>query len=152
ALKGQLRGLRGADGNPIFQRAFNGRQDVQSDTNYELAGTPIYFSNNGAFDPAYKLVSGAFDQLVYAIRKDITIKIITEGVITDGAGNIEYNLPQQDMIALRAVMRLGWQVPNPANLVEEDSTARYPFAVLEPEATTYCILQHKNMLTLQVEQ
>jgi len=41
-------------------------------------------------------------------------------------------LAQQDMVALRAVMRLGWQVPNPINRIEEDADERYPFAALIP--------------------
>jgi hypothetical protein len=43
-----------------------------------------------------------------------------------------YNLAQQDMVALRAVMRIGWQVPNPINRVEETEANRYPFALLIP--------------------
>ena len=46
-------------------------------------------------------------------------------------GSIAYNLMQQDMVALRAVMRLGWEIPNPINSVEEDKAKRCPFAVLK---------------------
>ena len=52
--------------------------------------------------------------------KDITWKILTESVIQDGDGNIVYNLAQQNMIALRASMRLAWQVPNPKNSEASD--------------------------------
>ena len=38
---------------------------------------------------------------------------------------------QQDMVALRAVMRLGWEIPNPINSVETDKEKRCPFAVLK---------------------
>ena len=46
-------------------------------------------------------------------------------------GSIAYNLMQQDMVALRAVMRLGWEIPNPINSVKEDKAKRCPFAVLK---------------------
>ena len=35
------------------------------------------------------------------------------------------------MVALRVVMRLGWEIPNPVNALNE-SAARFPFASLKP--------------------
>ena len=49
-------------------------------------------------------------------------------------GSIAYNLMQNDMVALRAVMRLGWEIPNPVNAMAKDKTKRFPFAVLTPGA------------------
>ena len=40
-------------------------------------------------------------------------------------------LMQNDMIALRAVMRLGWEIPNPINALAKDKTKRCPFAILK---------------------
>lgn len=89
--------------------------------------------NNGALDPTLALqVSGDFQNLVYALRQDITYKILDQAVIQDAAGNIVWNLAQQDMVALRAVMRIAWQVPNPINTVEPTEANRFPFAVLLP--------------------
>ncbi len=39
---------------------------------------------------------------------------------------------QNDMVALRAVMRLGWEIPNPVNSQQKDKAKRCPFAVLAP--------------------
>jgi hypothetical protein len=64
------------------------------------------------------------------MRKDITWKLLTEAVIQDSSGNILVNLAQQDAVALRAVMRVAWQVPNPINHLQPDENERYPFAVL----------------------
>jgi hypothetical protein len=36
------------------------------------------------------------------------------------------------MVALRAMVRLGWQVPNPINRLNTNAVTRYPFAVLVP--------------------
>ena len=45
-------------------------------------------------------------------------------------GTIAYNLMQNDMVALRAVMRLGWEIPNPVNGLEKDKNKRFPFAAV----------------------
>jgi HK97 family phage major capsid protein len=127
AMRAKLRGLRDDNGQPIFVRS------MQDSTRYELDGEPIIFPTNGAIVATSSLlISGAFNQLVYAMRQDITYKVLTEAVIQDAEGNIVYNLAQQDMVALRAVMRLGWQVPNPISRVKENEAERYPFAVLVP--------------------
>lgn len=127
AMMAGLRGLRATTGEPIFATSM---KDVGS---YTLANQPVEFLNNGAVNPASALMfSGDWKQLVYSIRQDITYKILTEAVIQDGSGNILYNLPQQDMVALRAVMRLAWQVPNPISLMNTNAATRYPFAVLVP--------------------
>ena len=78
--------------------------------------------------------SGNFKQIVYAMRQDITYKILDQAVIQDSTGKIVYNLAQQDMVALRAVIRLAWQVPNPINRLDPNESSRYPIAVLKPTA------------------
>jgi hypothetical protein len=64
------------------------------------------------------------------MRQDMTYMISRESVITDAAGKVVVNLFQQDMVALRAVMRLGFALPNPINAMNETAATRYPFAVL----------------------
>ena len=128
-----LRGLRSAiEGIPLFMTLNGGTSGgMQQPTRYTLDGQPMVFPRNGAFDGALSdVITGDWTQLVYALRKDITYKILTEAVITDEFGQIVFNLPQQDMVALRAVIRLAWQVPNPINRVNDDGTTRYPFSVL----------------------
>lgn len=94
--------------------------------------TPIY--NLGGLWPtgasAAEYLVGDFTQLVVGIRQDMTYKVLTEGVITDAGGLIIYNLPQQDMIALRLVFRAGYAVANPINFQEPVEANRSPFAVL----------------------
>lgn len=128
SMRAALRSLRTQDGIPIFTRS------MQENNRYELDGEPMLFPRNGAVDPAQSLlISGDWKQLVYAIRKDITTKLLTEAVIQDPVtGDIVYNLAQQDMVALRVTMRLGWQVPNPINRLQQVEAQRYPFAVLTP--------------------
>ncbi len=126
-FKAKLRGLRDTTGQPIFTRT------PQDTTRYALDGAPIHFPENGSFFPNIaQLVVGNFSQAVYAIRQDITVKILDQGVIQDPVTKeIVYNLAQQDMIALRVVFRMGWALPNPATRLNEDRTG-CAFAYLEP--------------------
>lgn len=125
SMRAKLRGLKNANGDPLF------KSDMQSGTTYSLDGSPMNFPNNGSFDKSKALmISGDFSQLVYSIRQDITFKLFTEGVVQNTDGSIAYNLMQNDMVALRAVMRLGWEIPNPINSIQKDKTKRCPFAVL----------------------
>lgn len=131
SMRAKLRGLKDTTGNPIF------KSDMQNETTYSLDGSPMNFPNNGAFDKSKALmISGDFSQLVYAIRQDITFKLFTEGVVQNTDGSIAYNLMQNDMVALRAVMRLGWEIPNPINSMKTDKTKRCPFAILKAGTPT----------------
>lgn len=124
-MRGKLRGLKDTTGQPIF------KSDMQGATRYGLDGMDMYFPMNGAFDPNQaQMIVGDWSQLVYAIRQDMTFKIFTEGVIQDPSTKaITYNLMQNDMVALRAVMRLGWEIANPINAYNADITNPFPFSV-----------------------
>jgi HK97 family phage major capsid protein len=123
-MKRRLRNMRDSDGGLLFSNS------IQQAGAYILDGAPCLFPLNGAVSSTYYLLSGQWNQLVYAMRQDITYKILDQAVIQDGAGNIVYNLAQQDMVALRAVMRLGFALPNPINRVQGTTASRFPFAYL----------------------
>ncbi len=128
-MKSKLRAVRDAQGVPIFTRT------MQQATPYELDGAPIAFPENEAFTGTQaQMFSGNWRKLVYAMRQDITYAMATEGIIQDAAGSTLYNLFQQNMSAMRVIMRLGWQVPNPINRVQQVEASRYPFGVLLPAA------------------
>lgn len=122
-----LRGIKDTNGHPLFM------SDMKASTPYTLDGSPIAFPLNGSFDnSAALMVAGDFSQAVYAMRQDVTVKILDQGVIQDPSTKaIVYNLAQQDMIALRVVMRLGWALPNYATRLDEDRIT-VPFAYMEP--------------------
>lgn len=129
ALRAKLRGALDANRQPIFRSAYsNGNAGSMV---YELNGSPIHFPDNGAFDATEALLlAGNFRYARVAIRQDVTYKILTEAVISDADGKVILNLAQQDCVALRAVMRLGWALPKPINAVS--GVSYYPFAVLKP--------------------
>ena len=129
-MKALLRGLKDLDGQPIFKTTMQGK------TTYDLEGIRMDFPMNGAFDSdAVNMLLGDFSQLVYSIRQDIEFKLFTEGVVQDPqTGEILYNLMQNDMVALRATMRLGWEIPNPINAFNADNATRCPFAAYVPNS------------------
>lgn len=127
--KAELRGLQDTNGRPLF------RSDMQGATTYALDGAPLHFPENGGFDPSKALlVAGNWKKLVYSIRQDVTVKLLDQGVIQDpSTKEIVYNLAQQDMVALRVVMRMGWALPNPATRINSDRT-KVPFSYLTAAA------------------
>lgn len=143
-MRGKLRGLKDTTGQPIF------KSDMQGATRYGLDGMDMYFPMNGAFDPAQaQMIVGDWSQLVYAIRQDMTFKVFTEGVIQDPATkDIVYNLMQNDMVALRAVMRLGWEIANPVNAYNVDKANPFPFSVYGKAGTVATVTVDPATVTL----
>lgn len=124
AMRGKLRNARNFDGDPLF------KPSMQGATAYELDGSPIYFPTDGTMDSATaQIIAGQWPELVFAFRQDLTYKVLDQAVIQDAQGAIVYNLAQQDMVALRCVMRLGFALPNPINRVQQVEANRSPFAV-----------------------
>lgn len=120
-LKGKFRMMVDTTGQPI--------------KGTEIDSLSKAYVDNGAWDKTKaQMIVGDFTQAVYSIRQDITYKILTEAVIQDpSSGEILYNLAQQDMVALRCVMRLGWEIPNPINALNPNEETRFPFATILPE-------------------
>jgi hypothetical protein len=81
-----------------------------------------------------KLIAGDWTQGIIGVRQDVTWKMLDQAVITDANGQIVFNLPQQDMVAMRVVCRYGFQVPNPINRMNQVEANRYPFSVLRDAA------------------
>lgn len=134
-MRSKLRGLRDSQSQPIFKAL--AKEGMQGSTIYTLDGEQMIFPRNGSIVPTRSMmISGDWSKLIYAIRKDITWKLLDQAIIQDPTtGEIVYNLAQQNMIGLRSCMRIAWQVPNPINRLNEDDDTRYPFATLIPEGS-----------------
>jgi HK97 family phage major capsid protein len=125
SMKRKLRNVRDEVGQPIFVA------DMKEKTPYTLDGAPCYFPTDGSMDAATALaIAGQWDQLVWAYREEIRYEILKEAVIQDASGAIIYNLAQQDMVALKAVMYIAVALPNPINRKQPTKALRYPVAVL----------------------
>lgn len=121
--RAMLRGITDKNGQPLFRSGMTGG------TTYTLDGQRIEFPRNGSMTAdGPLLIAGDWNKLVYAIRQDMTVTKTNTGVITDADGKVVYNLYQQDMTALRFVMRLGWALPSAVNAM--GIVDGYPFAVL----------------------
>lgn len=126
-MRAKLRGIKSEAGDLLF------KSDMQGATQYALDGIPLYFPVNGSFDKnKAQLIVGDWSQAVYAIRQDVTVKLLDQGVIQNPVTKeIVYNLAQQDMVALRVVFRMGWALPTYATRMNENRVY-VPFAVLPP--------------------
>lgn len=129
-LQWKLRRLRASDGTPIYQNSLNA-SGVSG-----LYGLALNEVENGAWDATKAmLIAADWTNFLVGIRQDITYKWLDQAVISDDSGKVILNLAQQDCTALRVVMRVGFQVANPINRIQEDSSERYPAAVLTPASS-----------------
>ena len=118
-VKGKFRMMLDTSGQPI--------------KGTEIDELPKAYIDNGAWDKTKaQMIVGDFTKAVYSIRQDITYKVLDQAIIQDpSTGDILYNLAQEDMVALRVTMRLGWEIPNPINALEPDESVRFPFAAIQ---------------------
>lgn len=126
SLKTKLRKARDTTG----QRTDLGR--VSGDLK-ALDAAPIVYPMRGLWPVSggvgvngVRLIGGDWSQFRVGVRKDVSYKVLDQAVITDNTGAIVYNLPQQDMVALRVTFRAGWQVANTINNDQPTEANRYP--------------------------
>jgi HK97 family phage major capsid protein len=124
--RGFLRGARNSQGNQLPE--VSATQAYGVDITYPMRGLwPTGLS-------AAELIALDRAEFVIGVRQDITWKLLDQAVIQDGSGVIQYNLAQQDMVAMRVVFRVGWQVANTINYDQATEANRYPAAVLRSPA------------------
>ncbi len=126
SLRSKLRSARDTTGRKLDEGRVSG--DLTS-----FDGHPVRYPMRGLWPVSggigvngVRVIGGAWDQFMVGVRKDITYKVLDQAVITDNTGAIIYNLPQQDMVALRVTFRVGWQVANVINNDQPVEASRYP--------------------------
>lgn len=128
-LNWQLARLRDANGQPIYTPS------VAAGNPASLYGYPLNEVANGAWDTTKAMLLAAdWTKFVVGVRQDITYKVFDQGVISDTAGNVVYNLMQQDAQAMRVVMRVGFAVANPLTRIAAKGS-QYPAGFLTPAAS-----------------
>jgi HK97 family phage major capsid protein len=124
-FRSKLRNLRDTTGQRLLDVGADGES---------FDGLPIHYGMRGLWPAATTGNVAGFvvdrSQGIIGIRQDITTKIFTEGVVTDASGVVQYNLMQQDMVAMRVVARFAWQVANTINRSELVAANRFPAATL----------------------
>ena len=121
-----------------FKRLIRGARSAQGDLLGEGSTTsvwdlPVSYTLPGVLADPVRAVVGDFDLAVVGVRQDLTYKVLDQAVITDDAGAIIFNLPQQDMIALRVTMRVAYATGIPVTRAGTGAD-KYPFATLENAA------------------
>jgi HK97 family phage major capsid protein len=131
STKAKLRSARDSSGRKLDDGRVSGSLD-------SIDGFPVTYPMRGLWPVAggvgvdgVRLFAGDWNQFVVGIRQDITVKMLDQAVITDNTGAIVYNLPQQDMKAIRLTFRVGWQVSNTLNNDQPTEASRYPVGVLK---------------------
>lgn len=127
----RFRGLRDANGQLIY---VPGVPNVSPSTVY---GVPAEFGLRGRWQlqegaGQVEGFAGDTSSIVVGIRQDINYKLLEEATIHNPDGTPAFNLAQQDMVALRATFRVGWQyrdLPTPEK-PEWDDNQRFPWAVI----------------------
>ena len=125
-LRGRARQARTTQGERYEEVTTTATTVTIDSVTYEFPMRGLWPTGSGAVQ------SIAMDdtEFVVGIRQDVTWKLLDQAVIQDNTGAIVYNLAQQDMTALRLVMRVGWQVANTINYDQPVEASRYPAAIL----------------------
>ncbi|MDD3415489.1 MAG: phage major capsid protein [Lachnospiraceae bacterium] len=103
-IKNSLRKLRDANGNALF---------VPGTDQNELYSNPIDFSRNNAWDKTKaEIIAGDWDKSLVGVRDGITYEILKEATLqgTVDEDGKPISLAEQDLIAIKATMRIAYLV------------------------------------------
>lgn len=128
-IKNRLRKLRDANGNQMF---VNGVDQT------DFYNEPIEFSRNTAWDKTKaEIIAGDWSKSLIGVRDGLEYEILKEATLqgTVGADGKPLSLAEQDLIAIKATMRIGFlpikdgafailatkgTTPSPANTLSQD--------------------------------
>ncbi len=123
-LKNRLRKLRDSSGAPIY---------VDGTDQTELYNQPIEFVRNGAWDKDKALaIAGEWKYSIVGVRDGISYEILKEATLqgTLDADGKPLSLAEQDMVAIKATMRIGYLCVKP-----EAFAALIPSGSVEPDTS-----------------
>ena len=123
-LKNRLRKLRDSSGAPIY---------IDGTDQTELYNQPIEFVRNGAWDKEKALaIAGEWKYSIVGVRDGISYEILKEATLqgTLDEDGKPLSLAEQDMVAIKATMRIGYLCVKP-----EAFAALIPAGVVEPDTS-----------------
>ena len=123
-LKNRLRKLRDSSGAPIY---------IDGTDQTELYNQPIEFVRNGAWDKEKALaIAGEWKYSIVGVRDGISYEILKEATLqgTLDADGKPLSLAEQDMVAIKATMRIGYLCVKP-----EAFAALIPAGAAEPDTS-----------------
>ena len=101
---------------------------------YTVNGVDVTFGLDGLWPSIVTgtplMLLGDKTEGIVGTRQDIEVTTLDQAVIQDNTGAIIYNLAQQEMVAVKLVMRGAWEVANTINWLQQTESARFPFAAL----------------------
>lgn len=101
---------------------------------YTVNGVDVTFGLDGLWPSIVTgtplMLLGDKTEGIVGTRQDIEVTMLDQAVIQDNTGAIIYNLAQQEMVAVKLVMRGAWEVANTINWLQQTESARFPFAAL----------------------
>ncbi len=115
-IKNMLRKLRDNTGAPIY---------IEGTNTKELYSQPVEFVRGAAWNSEIAdLIGGEWKYSIVGIRSGIEFEVLTEATLqgTLDADGKPISLAEQDMIAIKATMRLGYLV------IKDDAFAAFKFA------------------------
>lgn len=134
-MKRRIRNLRDQNGNTVYSAGVRGSEDGPT-----IWGVTLdYITNTALADANTLAIAGSRRNAILGIRKDMEFKFLDQATLTqdmmvDVGGVptpvkvVTASLAEQDMVALRFKMRVGFQVADPTTL--EGGAGAYPAAVL----------------------
>jgi hypothetical protein len=126
SVRGLARQARNSQGDRLGEVTVD-RTGIELDgVRYEHVMRGLWPTSSGTA----QLVAIDGAEFAVGVRSDINWKLLDQAVIQDNTGAIIYNLAQQDMVAMRMTMRVGWQVSNAINYDQAVEASRYPAATL----------------------
>lgn len=100
-VKNDLRKLRDANGNTLYCEGTNGK---------EFYNVPIAFVRKGWDGNSATIIGGQWQYAIVGIRDNIEYEVLTEATLqaTLDADGKPLSLAEQDMVAIKATMRIGF--------------------------------------------
>jgi len=120
-LRRRLRGLRDADGQPIYLDAIRSDGSTASIYGQDL----LYVRNGGWNKSVATALVGDRNAVVIGIREDVQVKLLDQATV----GGI--NLAERDMVALRFKFRVAYATAFSTARVG-GAASDYPFALIAP--------------------